>query len=204
MSSLPLQTTLFGDAPPDFDPRFARLRHLDLGDGAWIDFCPEWVAGQARLFDELRERLTWQTSRRQMYDRVVDVPRMFASADAGERPALIEEMSAALSARYGEALDRVGFALYRDGRDSVAMHQDQVIKEHPRSLVALVSLGGPRRFLVRPLDGGRSRTFSFGHGDLLVMGGTFQRRFEHGIPKAKRAAPRIAVMFRCPGWSDRR
>lgn len=197
MSSLPLQTTLFGDAPPDFDPRFARLRHLALGRGAWIDFCPEWVTGQARLFDTLNETLAWQSSRREMYDRVVDVPRQFASAERGERPALIEAMSAALSARYGEPLDRVGFALYRDGRDSVAMHQDKVIKEHPRSLVALVSLGGPRRFLVRPLDGGgRSRTFSFGHGDLLVMGGTFQRFFEHGVPKAKRAAPRIAVMFR--------
>ena len=167
-----------------------------LERGAWIDRCPEWLDGDASLFHSLRDELTWEGSQRRMYERLVEVPRLFATAGPGERPPIVEEMVEALSTRYRERLASVGFALYRDGRDSVAMHQDKVLKEQPRALVAIVSLGGPRRFLIKPLEGGTSRAFDVGHGDLLVMGGTCQRFFEHGVPKVKHAPPRMAVMFR--------
>jgi alkylated DNA repair dioxygenase AlkB len=66
-----------------------------------------------------------------------------------------------------------------------------------------VSVGASRRFLMRPVAGGPSLSFSLGRGDLLVMGGSCQRTWLHGIPKSRTvgAQPRIAVMFR-PHWVD--
>ena len=62
--------------------------------------------------------------------------------------------------------------------------------------MAIVSLGAPRRFLLRPAGGGTSRAFDLGWGDLLVMGGTCQRTWEHAVPKMASAKPRMSVQFR--------
>ena len=93
-------------------------------------------------------------------------------------------------------LHNVSAGWYRDGNDSVAFHGDRVARERPRALVATISLGHSRRFLIRPKLGGQSRSFSLGHGDLVVMGGSCQRTWEHGVPKVSSAGPRIALMFR--------
>jgi alkylated DNA repair dioxygenase AlkB len=110
-------------------------------------------------------------------------------------------MRRALSARYQETFVRVSFAYYRDGNDSVAWHGDTTARDLPEALVATVSLGQPRRFLLRPTEGGSSIAFPLGGGDLLVMGGTCQRTWRHAIPKVAEAGPRIAVMFR-PIWAE--
>ncbi|MDQ3217880.1 MAG: alpha-ketoglutarate-dependent dioxygenase AlkB, partial [Actinomycetota bacterium] len=101
-----------------------------------------------------------------------------------------------LSEHYGVVFDSVGFNLYRDGKDSVAWHGDHIHKEIERPIVVLVSLGQPRRFLLRPKGGGRSRVFTLGGGDLLVTGGLTQRTWEHAVPKVAKAGPRISVAFR--------
>ena len=110
-------------------------------------------------------------------------------------------MRSALSERYREEFTRVSAAYYRDGRDSVAWHGDTIARKLPNALVATLSLGGPRRFLLRPSGGGRSIALSLGLGDLLVMGGSSQRTWQHAVPKVKSAEPRISVMFR-PVWND--
>src|ERR1700722_8413756 len=94
-----------------------------------------------------------------------------------------------------------GICLYRTGDDSVAWHGDTIgRRSHDETLVAIVSLGAPRRLLLRPKGGGRGHRFSLGHGDLLVMGGTCQRTWEHSVPKTARpAGPRISVQFRSAG-----
>jgi alkylated DNA repair dioxygenase AlkB len=198
------QLDLFARAEPAFDASFARLRRIDLGDGAWVDHQQGWVSGHDALFDELERAVPWRSERMRMYDRVVDVPRLIAALPQdGERVAhqLIEAMRAALSARYGERFVRATAALYRDGRDSVAWHGDTVARELPEALVATVSLGTPRRFLLRPAAGGPSQSFALGGGDLVVMGGTCQRTWRHSVPKVASAGPRIAVMFR-PRWGE--
>jgi len=103
-----------------------------------------------------------------------------------------------LSQRYGRELDSAGLNLYRDGRDSVAWHRDRIAREIADPIVVLVSLGHPRKFLVRPYGGGRSRSLSFllGGGDLLATGGRFQRDWEHSVPKVASARPRISIAFR--------
>ncbi|HEU4734822.1 MAG TPA: alpha-ketoglutarate-dependent dioxygenase AlkB [Kofleriaceae bacterium] len=196
------QLDLFAAPSIGFDPAFAGLRRTELADGAWVDYVPGWVRGHDALFDQLERSLTWRTERRRMYDRVVPTPRLLASVPAD---GLIEELRRALSARYGEDFVRTTAALYRDGDDGVAWHGDTTARDMDRAIVATVSLGQPRRFLLRPAAGlpagsGPSIGFQLGRGDLLVMGGTCQRTWRHAIPKVARAlGPRIAVMFR-PMW----
>ena len=105
-------------------------------------------------------------------------------------------MRRSLSSRYGVELDSVGFNLYRDGRDSVAWHRDRILAEVQNPIIALVSLGEPRKLLLRPREGGRSRAFSLGGGDLLVTGGRTNRDWVHTVPKVARAGPRISLAFR--------
>jgi alkylated DNA repair dioxygenase AlkB len=151
--------------------------------------------------DALAETTRWQHQRMEIYDRTVDVPRLVATLpEDGPGHPLLHEMKRALGARYGVELTRTGLALYRDGNDSVAWHGDRVARELPEALVATVSLGEPRRFLLRPAEGGRSLAFALGWGDLIVMGGSCQRTWRHSVPKVARAQPRITVMFR-PEWA---
>ena len=137
-----------------------------------------------------------------LYDKVVDVPRSFAILpNDGPLHPLLERIRRALSERYGKPFVRTTLAKYRDGNDSVAWHGDRVARRMPSALVATVSLGGPRRFSMRPYGGGPSISWSLGCGDLFVMGGSCQRTWRHSVPKLRDAAPRIAVMFR-PAWAE--
>lgn len=196
------QLELFAEAAPAFDAGFAALRRISLAYGAWIDHVPGWVAGHAALFEELERGLPWRHETMHMYDRVVDVPRLLAPvAPDGAGQPLIERMRETLSARYGEPFVHTTAALYRDGADSVAFHGDTTARDMLQAVVATVSLGAPRRFLVKPTEGGKSQALALGRGDLVVMGGTFQRTWRHGVPKVAQAGPRIALMFR-PAWAD--
>jgi alkylated DNA repair dioxygenase AlkB len=199
------QLGLFGHEEPDFDAEFRSLRRIELGDGAWLDFAPGWLRGHSRLFEALFESLRFKSSSRTMYEREVEVPRVHAVLPHdGPVPVVVARIRDALSQRYGEAFSRLSVALYRDGRDSVAFHGDYVARKLPEALVASVSLGEPRRFLVRKTASTNrppSTALSLGGGDLLVMGGTTQRTHQHAVPKVARAGPRMAVMFR-PVWLD--
>jgi alkylated DNA repair dioxygenase AlkB len=193
------QLDLFSRAvAPGFDDAFASLRRIELGEGAWVDYQPGWVRGHDALFEQLQREVAWRHERRRMYDRVVDVPRLIAGV---ESVGIVEAMRRALSARYGEAFVRTTAALYRDGRDSVAWHGDTTARDMLEAVVATVSLGEPRRFLLRPAQGGAAQALALGGGDLVVMGGTCQRTWRHSVPKVASAGPRIALMFR-PRWGE--
>jgi alkylated DNA repair dioxygenase AlkB len=195
------QLSLWGHDEPALDLSFGKVQRRILPRGAWLEYVPGWLSGHATLFETLLHSLAWRSGEEMMYERMVQVPRMFASlADDGPSIPTIEQMRNALSSRYRSEFSRVGLALYRDGRDSVALHGDRVAREMHSALVATVSVGAPRRFLLRPHGGGSSIAYNLGWGDLLVMGGTCQRTWQHGIPKVAHAAPRIAIMFR-PDWS---
>lgn len=175
----------------------------ELSDGAWIDVQRSWVPDPDDVFQTLVADTPWRTEQRQMYDRVVDVPRLVHTYGVGARlphPALAEAMSA-LSDHYrpelGEDFVTAGCCLYRDGRDSVAWHGDTIGRGRTHdTMVAIVSLGDPRRLLLRPRTGGSSVAVELGHGDLVVMGGSCQRTWEHAVPKQAMAGPRASVQFR--------
>ena len=142
-----------------------------------------------------------------MYDRVVDVPRLLCFYGEGESlpDPMLDEARQALNEHYaaelGEGFVTAGLCLYRDGRDSVAPHGDRTGRGSTQdTIVAIVSLGAPRSFMLRPRGGGPAIRHELGHGDLIVMGGSCQRTWEHAVPKTAHAAgPRISVQFRPRG-----
>jgi alkylated DNA repair dioxygenase AlkB len=199
--NFPWQPSLFAlNEEPEIDPSFSALGRVDLDPDSWVDHVPGWVSGAERLFEELLAGMRWEHRSRHMYDKRVLEPRLTAhwNAESGEplEPALLENMRWALSERYEREFDSAGFNLYRDGRDSVAWHADRIAKEIEDPIVALISLGEPRKFLLRPKGGGASRSFLPAAGDLLVTGGKTQRTWEHSIPKVAKAGPRISIAFR--------
>lgn len=194
------QPSLFDASGAAFDASFSRVDRVQLDPTAWVDYAPAWVTGSDELFAEILEGRGWKQRERHMYDKKVREPRLTSPwpARSGERldPPIVEEMRVALSDRYAIEFDSVGFNLYRDGNDSVAWHGDKIRKEIEDPIVVLVSLGEPRRFLLRPKGGGRSHPFLLGRGDLLVTGGKTQRTWEHSVPKVAKAGPRISLAFR--------
>jgi alkylated DNA repair dioxygenase AlkB len=197
---VPFQPGLFESDAPSFDASFASLMRIELDEDSWVDHVPGWVSGSDLLFVDLLDRCQWGQRERWMYDRKVIEPRLTAiwelASGAPLQPPLLEEARRVLSGRYGIVFDSAGFNLYRDGRDSVAWHGDRIEKEIERPVVALLSLGERRKFLLRPRGGGRSQRFLTGRGDLIVMGGRSQRSWEHSVPKVARAGPRLTVAFR--------
>jgi alkylated DNA repair dioxygenase AlkB len=193
-------TLLDAAAGPDVDASFSGLVRVELDETSWVDHAPGWVAGSDELLARLVADTDWGQRSRWMYERRVAEPRLTAgwNISSGQplEPPVLERMREVLSIRYGVTLDSVGLNLYRDGRDSVAWHGDRIAREIAEPVVALVSLGDPRRFLARPRGGGRSRPFALGRGDLLVTGGTFQRRWEHSVPKVAAAGARLSIAFR--------
>ncbi|GAB6197356.1 alpha-ketoglutarate-dependent dioxygenase AlkB [Lysobacter xanthus] len=154
----------------------------------------------ARWFEVLRAEVDWQAHQRTMYERVVDVPRLIASyALDGPRPAVIDEALAAVRGAVDAPFDSVGLNLYRDGRDSVAPHNDTLHALLPGQPIALVSLGGLRDMLITPKPGtpGRRIRLPLEPGSLLVMSHASQSTHDHGVPKtAADVAPRISLAFR--------
>jgi alkylated DNA repair dioxygenase AlkB len=188
-------------------PLGSTVHRTMLSDGAWVDVRPGWMAGAGVLFDRLRQVVPWREERRRMYERVVHVPRLLCFYAEGEQlpdPAMDAALRA-LDERYqaelGEPLVTAGLCLYRDGRDSVAWHGDRIGRGRTEdTIVAILSLGTPRALLLRPRGGGQALRHDLGHGDLLVMGGSCQRTWEHAVPKTARATgPRISVQFRPRG-----
>jgi len=211
------QPTLFGAHEVSFDSAFAQLRRIELDPRSWVDYAAGWVRGSDALFEQVLASRKWTQRTRRMYEGRVLEPRLTApwSVRSGVPldPRVVDDMRVCLSQKYGVQFDSVGFNFYRDGRDSVAWHGDKIRKEIAEPIVALVSLGEPRKFLLRPKGGAeepavpatgggrrpeqrRSIPFQLGRGDLLVTGGLAQRRWEHCVPKVAHAGPRISLAFR--------
>jgi alkylated DNA repair dioxygenase AlkB len=206
MTVVSVQESLL-DLADDPAPGPLRPEHVPLAHGAWVDVQRGWLAGSSALFARLAERVPWRVERRRMYDRTVDVPRLlcFYGEDA-ELPDVVltlcrDRLSEHYQAELGEPFRTAGLCLYRDGRDSVAWHGDTIGRGSTEdTMVAIVSLGTARPLLLRPRTGGGTLRYSLGHGDLIVMGGSCQRTWEHAVPKSTRTTgPRISVQFRPRG-----
>lgn len=204
------------------------MRRIELSHGAWVDVLPGWLTGADPLLEHLLAVVPWRAERRQMYERVVDTPRLLCwySGESGFPHPVLARARQVLTAHYrrelGEPFVTAGLCLYRDGRDSVAWHGDRIGRgDHDDTMVAILSVGSTRQLMLRPrhrdaplrAQGGdasrraqhddgprRSLRIPSGHGDLLVMGGSCQRTWEHAIPKTTQAVgPRISIQFRPAG-----
>jgi alkylated DNA repair dioxygenase AlkB len=200
------QSTLF--APDRSDQAhvddFSGLERRPLTRGAWVDVRRGWLPQADDVFETLVRDVPWRAERRQMYDRLVDVPRLVHTYMIGDElphPVLAQAREA-LTRRYepelGEPFRTAGCCYYRDGRDSVAWHGDTIGRgKTTDTMVAIVSVGDPRKLHLRPRAGGADPIqVEMGHGDLVIMGGSCQRTWEHAVPKVASAGPRISVQFR--------
>jgi alkylated DNA repair dioxygenase AlkB len=176
-----------------------------LGNGAWIDIRSGWLTGAEHLLGELLATVPWRAERRQMYDRVLDVPRLVSFHDfAVEGPPhprlsrVRRRLNDIYAGELGEPFTTIGLCWYRDGSDSVAWHGDTIGRSSTQdTMVAIVSLGATRTFALRPRGGGSSLRLPQAHGDLLVMGGSCQRTWEHSVPKTSASTgPRVSIQFR--------
>jgi len=196
---LPVQGSLFDHA-----------QRRQLGSGAWIDIRAGWLTDADTLYDELLSTIPWQAEQRQMYDRVLDVPRLVSFHDLvaqrAPHPALARlrvRLNDTYAGELGEPFTTAGLCLYRDGSDSVAWHGDTIGRSRTEdTMVAVLSLGATRVFALRPRQADAAGTrpslrLPQVHGDLLVMGGSCQRTWEHAVPKTSRpTGPRISIQFR--------
>lgn len=187
---------------------FDHAERRRLARGAWVEVRAGWFDAAPELFDELRSAIPWRAERRQMYDRVLEVPRLVSFHDLVDEPAphpVLKQIRRRLNDIYagelGEPFTTAGLCLYRDGDDSVAWHGDTIGRgKSEDTMVAIVSLGAARTLALRPRGGGPSLRLKHGHGDLVVMGGSCQRTWEHAIPKTARpVGPRISIQFRPRG-----
>ncbi len=189
---------------------FQHTERRDLGDGAFLEMRAGWLSGADELLDALLAAVPWRAERRQMYDRVVDVPRLVSFHDLTlEDPPhpmltrLRRRLNDIYAGELGEPFTTVGLCCYRDGSDSVAWHGDTIGRSSSEdTMVAIVSLGATRTLAMRR-RGSRPRGPSLrlpqAHGDLLVMGGSCQRTWEHSVPKTAAAGPRVSIQFRPRG-----
>jgi alkylated DNA repair dioxygenase AlkB len=155
-----------------------------------------------RWFDEIRQHVDWRSATRMMYEREVDVPRLLGSYRFDPPPASVP--SAILDAKQrvtdhlGVPFNAVGLNLYRDGRDSVAPHNDHLNEIREGYPIALVSLGATRRMTIRQKEPPRCSTHvDLEAGSLFVMDYATQLHYTHGVPKTSEAVgERISLAFR--------
>ncbi len=191
-----LQGSLFGTEAPRVDPVMP-IERRDLSTGSWVDVGRAWLRGGDSLLDELRVSMPWRQGRRRMYERMLADPRLSCSyRPADTSVPAIDAIADDLAGRYGVTLRGVFLNYYRDGQDSVAFHADRELHQLDNTVVAIVTLGAARPFLLRPKGGGRSVDLRPASGDLLVMGGRCQLDWQHGIPKVAHCGPRISLSLR--------
>jgi alkylated DNA repair dioxygenase AlkB len=200
METAPWQGSLLAAAEvASFDPSCPGLVRHELVHDAWLDHLPGWLHGADGLFGEVIDAMPWHQGTERIQGGEVLRPRLTASVPIDRLSgslAVLREVGGCLSARYDVVFERAGINLYRDGQDSVAWHGDRIARDRPTAIIAIVSLGQARPFRAKPVEGGSSLRFDLGHGDLLVMGGSFQRTWKHAVPKVRSTGPRISVTYR--------
>jgi alkylated DNA repair dioxygenase AlkB len=193
-------------------PLFAQASETVLVDDArgrilyTPDFLPAEVA--RAWFDEVRGAVAWESQRRRMYDREVDVPRLVGhfrlAPEAADLPAAIRAIARRVIAATGVTFTSVGLNFYRDGRDSVAPHNDHLDEIAPGCPIALLSLGATRRMTIRAKVAPRRIVHvDLAAGSLLLMSYETQLHYTHGVPKTSEAVgPRISLAFRVRPGAD--
>ncbi len=188
--------------------RNAPIARLDLGEGAWVDVARGWIAGADELFAHLLGEVEWRTSRLFRYDHFVEERRLGSWWRRGEDlpHSALAEATRVLQERYSVRFEGFGMMQYRDGRDGQAFHRDTDMRWLEDTVIAILSLGATRPWLLRPRTSrfdhtpgrGATHDLSPGSGDLIVMGGRTQADWEHSVPYlgARPVAPRVSIQWR--------
>jgi len=200
------------------------VERTDLRRGAWLDHDPEWLAPEDAdaLLAQLRDGTPWQERAIVVFGREVLQPRLVAwygelpyrysgqTLEPRPEPDAVRRLREQVSEVAGTAFNHVVLNLYRDGGDHVALHSDSEPELGREPVIASLSLGARRRFVLQPKRKRRYRKrLWLTHGSLLVMGGTLQHLWRHEVPREPAVTEaRVNVTFRRllgpPGWRPSR
>jgi alkylated DNA repair dioxygenase AlkB len=174
-----------------------------------VDYYPGWVDDAGRLFEVLRDAITWEQHAITLYGRTTRTPRLTAwigdsaysySGIVNEPAPWLEplaELRDRLRRELGVNFNSCLANLYRDGTDSMGYHSDNEPELSPRPTIASVSLGDRRRFVLRHRATRERWSWDLGQGDLLVMRDESQSDYAHAVPKTTRSiGPRMNLTFR--------
>ena len=186
----------------------------DALPGADLRFAPDWLttAEADALLASLREEIRWEIHRIRLFGREADSPRLSCwIGDEGAAytysgthfqpypwPASLLPVRQRLADELDSAFNSVLANRYREGRDYMGWHSDNESVLGPRPLIASLSLGATRRFVLKHREeSSRKLELELPHGSLLVMGGDTQRNYKHALPRTARpVGERINLTFR--------
>lgn len=200
------------DRPLGID-RHAAVRRIELdGTGAWVDLVEGFVRQPAVVLAEVLATTPWGQGEVWRYDRYVEERRLGAVLRPDALPDALRQAGLHLDAAYRVRFNGAVAICYRDGSDFQGLHSDREMRWLDDTRIAIVVLGARRPFVLRPrgdwrdpaarADASADVVLTPGEGDLLVMGGTTQRDWLHGVPAAPGVeGPRVSVTWR---WTSRR
>ena len=187
------------------------MERTQLDERSWVDVGRGWLEDADALYEELTTSVPWQPSRVFKYDHWFEEPRLGAWIRTETAHPRLLEAQRRIQHQYRAVFDGFSMVWYRDGRDHMAIHRDRDMKWLDETIVAVLTLGATRPWVVRPkanryahdLPGkGATHDFRPGSGDLLVLGGACQVGWEHGVPQAPEVRDgRISIQWR---WTSRR
>jgi len=196
----------------DVEPRLtgAALERTWLDDHTWVDRAPGWLAGADELYEMLTATVAWEQGKLWRYERWVEEPRVgsFYGRNRGFPHPVVAAAQRAIQDHYRVQFEGVALAWYRDGNDSVAFHRDREMRYCEDTVVAILTLGARRPWLLRRRTradkwiadhGGAEYDLAPASGDLFVLGGRAQADWEHSVPKLSGAgarAGRISMQWR--------
>jgi alkylated DNA repair dioxygenase AlkB len=185
------------DTPAIHTAGFESATEHRLDEHSWITHVPGFLTGHHRLLADLATLDVWEQRQRWMFDRRVEEPRLTGEyVDLSAAPRLLAELAGTLGERLGVPYDRIWMNWYRDNHDGTGWHADRPANKATTAVIPVLSLGAPRRFLVRPFGGGSSTVFTPAGGDLIIMQGRCQRDWQHCVPKQKApAGARMSLNF---------
>ena len=175
----------------------ATVERIQLDDTSWVDVSRGWLDGADELFDALLTGVEWQPSRIFRFEKWIDERRLGAGWSRGRplpHPALAD-IHKTLQRNYKATFDGFGMIQYRNAGDGQAFHRDTDMRWLDDTVIAILTLGTRRPWLLRPrsarntttldaLEHGKGATHDLqpGNGDLIVMGGACQANWEHSVP----------------------
>lgn len=183
---------------------------IQLDDTSWVDVTRGWMAGADDLCAHLVQAVNWRVGRIYRYDHHVEERRLGAGwhRDRGQvlPHAALAEATRALQTAYGVTFSGFGMIQYRDGDDGQGFHRDTDLRWLDDTIVAVLTLGTQRPWLLRPRGprrheapaGGATHDLAPASGDLLVMGGRAQSDWEHSVAyqPGRRLEPRVSIQWR--------
>ncbi|GAM20241.1 hypothetical protein SAMD00019534_034160, partial [Acytostelium subglobosum LB1] len=187
---------------------------INLRDNSGVlHWCPGFLTSRMAgvLQRHLTQVLKLEQREMKMYDRVVPLPRLMAWMSHEDAVSMYSEeksqtvwtppmliLKNALETMLNVEFEYVLINYYRDGKDHISFHSDKEARHEMTRVIASLSLGATRRFILKHIESKETMEYSLHAGDLIVMAGETQNHWMHMVPKEPRViTPRINLTFRC-------